>query len=83
MLTKAIIMPKYGQTMTEGEIIKWKKKEGDRINQGEIILEIASDKTNLEVESEYIGFLTKIVAKEGDIVPCGQIIAYVETSENK
>jgi len=77
-LTKAIIMPKYGQTMTEGEIIKWKKKEGDYITTGEIILEIASDKTNLEVESEYTGVLSEILVKEGEKVPCGTIIAIVE-----
>ncbi len=77
-MTKAIIMPKYGQTMTEGEIIKWKKKEGDYITTGEIILEIASDKTNLEVESEYTGVLSEILVKEGEKVPCGTIIAIVE-----
>jgi len=71
-------MPKYGQTMTEGEIIKWKKKEGDYITTGEIILEIASDKTNLEVESEYTGVLSEILVKEGEKVPCGTIIAIVE-----
>ncbi len=71
-------MPKFGQTMTEGEIIQWRKKEGDWIAQGDILLEIASDKTNLEVESEYSGILKKIVAKEGEIVPCGTIIAIIE-----
>ena len=64
--------------MTEGEIIKWKKKEGDYITTGEIILEIASDKTNLEVESEYTGVLSEILVKEGEKVPCGTIIAIVE-----
>ena len=71
-------MPKFGQTMTEGEIIKWRKKEGDQVTQGEILLEIASDKTNLEVESEFSGVLSEIIAQEGKVVPCGTIIAIVE-----
>ena len=71
-------MPKYGQTMTEGEIIQWKKKEGDFIQVGDILLEIASDKTNLEVESEYAGVLSEILVKEGATVPCGTVIATIE-----
>jgi len=75
---ETIVMPKYGQTMTEGEIIQWKKKEGDFIQVGDILLEIASDKTNLEVESEYAGVLSEILVKEGATVPCGTVIATIE-----
>ena len=77
-MKETIVMPKYGQTMTEGEIIQWKKKEGDFIQVGDILLEIASDKTNLEVESEYAGVLSEILVKEGATVPCGTVIATIE-----
>lgn len=66
------------QIMTDGEIIQWKKKAGDTVIEGEILLEIASDKTNLEVESEYTGILNEILVLEGSMVPCGSVLAIVE-----
>lgn len=72
-----ITMPKFGQTMEEGRIVKWLKKVGDYIEKGEVYLEIESDKSILEVESEYSGYLLRIVAKEDDVVPCGKPIAYI------
>ncbi|MCX6089376.1 MAG: biotin attachment protein [Candidatus Atribacteria bacterium] len=73
-----IPMPKYGQTMEEGEIVKWRKKVGDSVKKGEVYLEIASDKTELEVESEYTGVMSEILVKEGAKVLCGTIIATIE-----
>jgi len=78
-LLREVTMPKFGQTMTEGEILRWRKQEGDSVEKGEILLEIASDKTNLEVESEYTGIVKQILVREGTVVPCGQVIAYLET----
>ena len=80
-MLREVTMPKFGQTMTEGEILKWWKREGEPIRKGEVLLEIASDKTNLEVESEYTGIVKKILVREGTVVPCGQVIAYVETED--
>ena len=45
-----VIMPKLGVDMQEGQILEWKKKEGDEVKEGEILLEIMSDKTNMELE---------------------------------
>jgi pyruvate/2-oxoglutarate dehydrogenase complex dihydrolipoamide acyltransferase (E2) component len=73
----AITMPKFGQTMTEGSIVSWEKKVGEQIGKGEVFLKIESDKAVLDVEAEYSGTLLKIVAKEGDLIPCGQTIAYI------
>lgn len=70
-------MPKMGQTMTEGTIVSWQKQSGDKINKGDILFKVENDKTVLDVEAEHSGVLLKIVAKEGDLVPCGQIIAYI------
>ncbi len=64
-----ILMPKAGQTMTEGRLIGWIKKEGDSVERGEPLLEIETDKANLEVESTESGVLRKIFAGEGDICP--------------
>ncbi|MGT2934689.1 dihydrolipoamide acetyltransferase [Streptococcus castoreus] len=72
-----IIMPKLGVDMQEGEIIEWKKQEGDTVNEGDILLEIMSDKTNMELEAEDSGILLKIVRPAGDTVPVTEIIGYI------
>lgn len=70
-------MPKLGVDMQEGEIIEWKKQEGDVVNEGDILLEIMSDKTNMELEAEESGVLLKIVRPAGDVVPVTEVIGYI------
>ena len=78
-----IIMPKAGIDMTEGEIVKWFKKEGDPVTEGEIILEIMTDKTSMELEAEASGILLKIIGQEGETVPVTTVIGYIgEQGEN-
>ncbi len=72
-----IIMPKAGIDMTEGEIVKWLKKEGDPVTEGEIILEIMTDKTSMELEAEASGILLKIIGHEGETVPVTTVIGYI------
>lgn len=63
--------------MTEGQIVKWLKKEGDPVTEGEIILEIMTDKTTMEIEAEATGILLKIVHQDGDTVPVTEVIGYI------
>ncbi|WP_273451475.1 dihydrolipoamide acetyltransferase [Streptococcus ferus] len=72
-----IIMPKLGVDMQEGEIIEWKKQEGDEVQEGDILLEIMSDKTNMELEAEDSGVLIKIVHGNGATVPVTEVIGYL------
>mgnify|MGYP002136848264 CR=1 FL=1 len=72
-----IIMPKLGVDMQEGEIIEWKKQEGDMVNEGDVILEMMSDKTSMELEAEDSGILLKIVHGNGATVPVTEVIAYL------
>ena len=72
-----ITMPQPGQTMEEGTIIYWLKKEGDTVQEGEVLLEIETDKTTVEVESPYSGTLLKILSPEGETVPIHTRIAIV------
>ncbi len=72
-----VIMPKLGVDMQEGEILAWHKSEGDTVQEGDILLEIMSDKTNMEIEAEDSGVLLKIVHGEGDVVPVTEAIAYI------
>lgn len=76
MLTE-IIMPKAGSEMEEGQIVKWLKKEGDKVEAGEVILEIMTDKVNMEIEAECSGTLLKILKQDGEIVPVITTIAYI------
>jgi pyruvate dehydrogenase E2 component (dihydrolipoyllysine-residue acetyltransferase) len=72
-----VIMPKYEMTQETGKIARWLKAEGDVVEKGDPLLEIETDKTNIEVESRAGGILTGICAGPGEVVPVGQPIAYI------
>ena len=72
-----VIMPKAGSEMEEGEIVQWFKQEGDEVKEGEILLEIVTDKVNMEVEAEASGTLLKILHPAGSTVPVVQTIAWI------
>ena len=72
-----VIMPKAGSEMEEGEIVQWFKQEGDEVKEGEVLLEIVTDKVNMEVEAEASGTLLKIVHPAGSVVPVVQTIAWI------
>lgn len=82
-MAQAVIFPKLGQTMEEGAIVKWLKKEGDPVAKGDILFEIETDKANLEVESFFEGVLLKIYIREGVTVPVNTVVAYVGASGEK
>jgi pyruvate/2-oxoglutarate dehydrogenase complex dihydrolipoamide acyltransferase (E2) component len=79
-MRKEVIMPKIGLDMDEGTISKWLKNVGDKVTEGEAIVEIETDKTITPVEAAVTGTLVEIVAQEGDTVPITQTIAWVETN---
>ena len=72
-----VIMPKYEMTQETGKIARWLKSDGDVVEKGDPLLEIETDKTNIEVESRAAGVLTGICAEPGQVVPVGQPIAYI------
>ncbi len=75
-------MPKLGLTMETGRIVEWKKKEGDKVEEGETLLVVETEKITNEVKSPASGIVAKILASPGDEVPVGQVIAIiVESSE--
>jgi len=73
----AVILPKLDEAMRTGRIVKWIKKEGDRVEKGDVILEIETEKTAFEIEAEASGILSKVMAKEGDDVPVGATIVFI------
>ncbi len=76
-----ILMPQAGQSMEEGTILGWKVKEGDRIEVGQVIMEIETDKATMEVEAVDAGRIAKIVAAEGDIVEVKLPVAYLAEAD--
>ena len=72
-----VIMPKAGIDMTEGQIVKWNKKEGEKVEEGEILLEIMTDKTSMELEAEASGYLIKVLKQDGETVPVTEVIGYI------
>jgi len=78
MATVEMVMPKMGESIMEGTILSWLKKEGDLIDQDESVLEVATDKVDTEVPATHSGVLKTILAKEGDIIEVGKPIAIIE-----
>ena len=72
-----VIMHKAGIDMTEGQIVKWNKKEGEKVEEGEILLEIMTDKTSMELEAEASGYLIKVLKQDGETVPVTEVIGYI------
>lgn len=70
-------MPKVGDAMTEGKVVRWYKKAGDAVTKGEPVLEIETDKVNLDLEAESDGTLAEVRAKEGDMIPVGETLAQI------
>jgi pyruvate dehydrogenase E2 component (dihydrolipoamide acetyltransferase) len=68
-MAKYVIMPKLGFNMREGKIVEWLKHEGEKVQEQEVILQIETDKSVIEVESQISGILRKILVDEGEIVP--------------
>jgi 2-oxoglutarate dehydrogenase E2 component (dihydrolipoamide succinyltransferase) len=74
-----LIMPKMGESIMEATILNWLKKPGDKIEQDESVLEVATDKVDTEVPSTHAGILTEVFAKVGDVVKVGTAIAVLTT----
>lgn len=73
-------MPKMGESITEGTIINWLVEEGDTFNEGDILLEVATDKVDNEVPAPAAGTLVKKLCNPKDVVPVGNVIAILEVS---
>jgi len=77
-----IIMPKLGESIQEGTITKWFVKEGDTVEEDDILFEVATDKVDSEIPSPVEGKITKILYPENSLVPVGEILAIINTDTN-
>ncbi len=80
---QAVVMPKMGESITEGTVLRWLKKEGDAVKKDEPILEISTDKVDTEIPAPFAGTLSKIVAQEKETVAVGSTIAYISTGASQ
>src|SRR5438094_10396356 len=76
-MATSIVMPALEMAQETGKIVSWLKKEGDTVSKGEILLEVETDKTVVEVEATADGVLAGVKSREGDVVPVGQTIAWL------
>ncbi len=74
-------MPKMGESVQEGKIIRWVKRVGERVEQDETLLEISTDKVDTEIPAPASGILAEILAPEGETVPVGTVIARIAVTE--
>src|SRR5690606_11939569 len=74
---EVITMPRLSDTMTEGTVATWLKKEGDKVEEGDILAEIETDKATMEFESFYSGTLLKIGIGEGESAPVDAVLAII------
>ena len=73
-----IILPNIGETVDEGKVIKWLKQVGDQVADGDVVCEVETDKSTMEVPTTISGTIKEIKVKEGEIVPVGSVLAVVE-----
>jgi pyruvate dehydrogenase E2 component (dihydrolipoamide acetyltransferase) len=81
MAIREVFMPALSSTMTEGKIVSWTKSPGDRVEKGDTVLVVESDKADMDVESFAEGFLAIIMSEAGSSVPVGQTIALIAETE--
>ncbi|MBL7999216.1 MAG: hypothetical protein JNL32_11320 [Candidatus Kapabacteria bacterium] len=77
-----VVMPKMGESIQEGKILRWLKKPGDTVERDEIILEISTDKVDTEVPSPGAGVVVQLLANENDTVEVGKAIAIISSDAN-
>ena len=76
-----VVMPKMGESITEGTILEWKKQVGDSIAMDEILLEIGTDKVDSEIPSSAEGVIVEILAKPNDVIEVGKVIAKINSEK--
>lgn len=81
-MTTDIVMPKMGESITEGTILEWRKEVGDSIELDEILLEIGTDKVDSEIPSAVSGTLIEILAEPNDVIEVGKVIARIDSVGN-
>lgn len=78
----ALTMPQFGESITEGHLVRWLKNEGDTVAEAEPVVEMETEKSVFSHESPFKGKIVKLIGNEGDNIPVGQIIAHFDVSDD-
>jgi pyruvate dehydrogenase E2 component (dihydrolipoamide acetyltransferase) len=76
-VAKDVVMPALGMAQETGTLLQWLKAPGDAVTKGEPLMEVETDKTTVEIEAPASGTLSNVIAKPGDVIPVGQVIAVI------
>ena len=82
-MAEELILPKWGLTMEDGVVHAWRKREGDSVAAGEVLVEIETDKITTELESPVDGYLAKILVQAEETVPVGTPLALIAASSEE
>ena len=82
MAKENILLPAMSDQMSEAELLSWKISIGDKVNKGDVLCEISTDKVDMDLESPYSGEIINLIANEGDMVNVGEPVAEIETEED-
>ena len=82
-MIREVFMPALSSTMTEGKIVSWEKSAGDKVEKGETILVVESDKADMDVEAFYEGYLAGVSTPAGESAAVGATIAYIAETEDE
>jgi len=82
MAKENILLPAMSDQMSDAELLSWKASVGDKVNKGDVVCEISTDKVDMDLESPYSGEITNLIATEGDMVNVGEPVAEIETEED-
>src|SRR5690625_2671961 len=74
-------MPKLGESVVEGILVRWLKQPGDRVELDEPLVEVDSDKVSTDIPSPVAGTIVELRAQEGETIPVGNVICVIETEE--
>ncbi len=79
-MKKEVVIPRLGSSdeSDEVKILRWLRQQGDRVKAGEPLLEVETDKVNVEIESPDSGLLSEVLAKEGEVVSFNSVVAIIE-----
>ncbi|MFY9720071.1 MAG: biotin/lipoyl-containing protein, partial [Candidatus Cybelea sp.] len=76
-----VTLPEMGESVTEGSIVEWRKHVGDFVAEGDPLVEVTTDKVDVEVPATASGVVTQIAAREGETVTIGGLLAQIDTSQ--
>src|SRR5438105_11955829 len=76
--TISVLLPDLGESVTEGVVVEWRKSEGDLVEAGETLLDVTTDKVDVEIPAPSAGWLARQVAQPGDVVAVGALLGEIE-----